>query len=303
MPLKLLCPALLALFLVCGFASAQTKDLQSQLVGLAPTASDAVIPISVWFDILKPSNGQQPVNMTVVGTGFFVNSKGDFITAGHVIDSLDELKKDPKVANARLTATLRQRRDEGGAMAFKIIDRDWDHDLVLCHLPGINGLVPLKATFINGGNVDVAHPFASLAISTAVPVTGRFVVVSGFPLGSWTPAVQLGSIAATKTLTPLGMFSSLIHRDGGELLQVSVNANHGNSGGPVIDLYTGKVVGVIDQIVPAPLQFGGLQILQPGTFSASGIMLVSPAKWVEALLEKNRIKSEAIAGGKFMTGY
>jgi S1-C subfamily serine protease len=136
------------------------------------------------------------------------------------------------------------------------------------------------------------------------PQTGRFVIVSGFPLGSWTPTIQVGMVAATKTIYPNGISSALIqasiHKNWGDLLQISVNANHGNSGGPVIDLNTGQVIGVIDQLVPAPLQLGGQQILDQNTFSASGIMLAAPAKWVEALLEKNHIKSEGVAAGKLV---
>jgi S1-C subfamily serine protease len=132
------------------------------------------------------------------------------------------------------------------------------------------------------------------------PQTGRFVVVSGFPLGSWTPTVQVGMVAATENVNPNGMSAGVIRKDGRSLLQISVYANHGNSGGPVIDLTTGKVIGVIDQLVPAPLQLGGQQILNPSTFSASGIMLAVPAKWVETLLERNHIKSEAVPAGRLV---
>ena len=71
-------------------------------------------------------------------------------------------------------------------------------------------------------------------------------------------------------------------KDTSELLQVSVSANHGNSGGPVIDLNSGLVVGVILSIVPAPLAIGGQQILSPSSFDMSGIMLAAPAKWINA---------------------
>jgi S1-C subfamily serine protease len=107
-------------------------------------------------------------------------------------------------------------------------------------------------------------------------------------------------VAATKIINPNATYRGTIHKDGGELLQISVSANHGNSGGPVIDVTSGQVIGVIDQVVPSSLQFGGQQILEPNTFSASGIRLAAPAKWVEALLEKNPIKSEAVPSGRLV---
>jgi S1-C subfamily serine protease len=288
-----------ALLVACPLSVAQKRDLQDMVVGLAPTASEAVIPIQVWENIVE-TDGQTHPDLLVVGTGFLIDKDGDFITAGHVVDALAEIQKDPKVRSANMSAMIAQRQGGGGSMPFKITDRDADHDIVLCHLPFVHGLTPLKATFINGGNVDTAHPYASLAVAVVPPVTGRFVLVSGYPVGSWTPAVQFGMVAATKNINPMGMYKGVIHKDGGELLQISVSANHGNSGGPVIDIESGKVIGVIDQFVPAPLQVGGKQILDAGTFSASGIMLAAPAKWVDALLEKNHIKSEGTVGGKWM---
>jgi S1-C subfamily serine protease len=171
---------------------------------------------------------------------------------------------------------------------------------VLGHIRGIDAVILEKSKLLNNLGATGTEPFASLAISTAAPRAGRFVVVSGFPLGSWTPALQIGMIAATKTINPNAMYGATIHKDGGELLQISISANHGNSGGPVIDLNSGQVIGVVDQVVPAPLQIGGQHILNPNTFSASGIMLAAPAKWVEALLEKNHIKSEGVPAGKLV---
>jgi S1-C subfamily serine protease len=109
-------------------------------------------------------------------------------------------------------------------------------------------------------------------------------------------------VAATRTIYPNGIQfeGATIRKDRGDLLQISVSANHGNSGGPVIDLNSGQVIGVIDQFVPGPVQINGKQILDPSTFSASGIMLAAPAKWIEALLEKNHIKSEGVPAGKLV---
>lgn len=287
-----------ALVLVCS--SHAQKDIQRLTIGRSPTAFDAVLPISIWANVAGPAPVLKTVDAQVVGTGFVIDKQGDFITAGHVIDSLKAVPKDPKITNVRLTATLRQRNGDGSAQEFTITDRDYDHDLVLCHVAGIAAVTPAKSHMPKNIEAEAAHPFASLAISTAAPKAGQFVIVSGFPLGSWTPTIQFGMVSSIKTINPSAISSGAIRKDGGELLQISVNANHGNSGGPVIDLESGQVIGVIDQVLPAPLQFAGKQILDANTFSSSGIMLASPAKWVEALLKKNHIKSEDVQAGKLV---
>jgi S1-C subfamily serine protease len=289
---------LFALLFVCPIHAAKQKDIQSLTIELSPTASDAVIPIYVWFTVSMqgPQGPKHRIDTVVAGTGFLVDTQGDFVTAGHVLDT-SSLTRDPNISDVRLTALIRQRTGGGSAQSFAITDRDDDHDLVLCHIPGFNAVTPEKSVVPKGTNLDTAHPFASLAISTAIPKTGQFVIVSGYPLNSLTPTIQFGMVSATDTFYQDKVPGMGTRKDTFDLLQISVNANHGNSGGPVIDLNSGQVIGVIDQLVPAPLQIGGQQIRDQNTFEASGIMLAAPAKWVEALLEKNHIKSEGVPLG------
>jgi S1-C subfamily serine protease len=178
-----------------------------------------------------------------------------------------------------------------------VVGRDDDHDLVLCRIKNFPGASTKDVPNIPG---SAQHPFASLAISAAAPKVGEFVLVSGFPLGSLTPTIQFGMVSATRTIYQNNVPGTGLPKDTGDMLQISVEANHGNSGGPVIDLTSGQVIGVIDQLVPAPLQLNGQPIRDQNTFAASGLMLAGPAKWVEALLEKNHIKSEPVAAGKLV---
>jgi S1-C subfamily serine protease len=148
---------------------------------------------------------------------------------------------------------------------------------------------------------QMSQPFASLAIDLKPPQAGRFILVSGFPLGSWTPAIQFGLLSVTQNIYPDAPIGRL-PKDTGQLLQISVSANHGNSGGPVIDLSSGRVVGVLLSIVPAPLAIGGQQIWNNSNFDMSGIMLAAPAKWVTALLSRHNVESEGIREGKLFWG-
>jgi S1-C subfamily serine protease len=293
---KALCRILFALLLVRP--SHGEKDIQSQVISLSATASDAALPITINFAMEGPPETSR--RGSVIGTGFLINTSGDFITAGHVIDSLKQLLKEhPEISDSFLAARIRNRAGGGSEVQFTITDRDDDHDLVLCHLAVIKPVTPEKSQTPKSYGPESTDPFASLAISRAQPQTGQFVLVSGFPLYSWTPTVQFGMVAATASHYPTDIRPSTIRKDSGTLLQISVNANHGNSGGPVIDLESGQVIGVLDAFVPAPLQVGQ-QLYGPSMFSASGIMFAVPAKWVEALLEKNHIKSEGVRAGKLV---
>lgn len=292
-----------------GTAPAQTpKDIQQLVLDQTPTAFYAALPVNAWVDHSVP--GQEgKFGTTVIGTGFVVNNQGDFITAGHVA-STTEVGTGINKVKVRLTVGLRQESVGISGVSFKVVEIDPNHDLALCHIDGLHGV-----TFAESGVQKIAHPaqpggltaeemsqpFASLAIDQGAPRAGRFILVSGFPLGSWTPAIQLGLLSATETRYPDAPIARL-PKDTFELLQISVSANHGNSGGPVIDLRSGRVVGVILSIVPAPLAIGGQQIWSDSTFDMSGVMLAAPAKWVNALLLRHGVKSEGIKEGKLFWG-
>jgi S1-C subfamily serine protease len=291
-----------------GVTPAQTpKDIQQLVLDQTPTAFYAALPVYAWVDHGVP--GQEgKFGAAVIGTGFVVNNQGDFITAAHVA-STTEIGSGTEKLKVRLTVGLRQKKAGISGVSFKIVEIDPEHDLALCHLEfrGVTfaetGLQKIAHPEQPGGltAAEMSQPFASLAIDHNAPQAGRFILVSGFPLGSWTPAIQFGLLSATETMYPDAPIARL-PKDTSELLQVSVSANHGNSGGPVIDIRSGRVVGVILSIVPAPLAIGGQQIWSGSSFDMSGIMLAAPAKWVNALLSRHGVKSEGIGEGKLFWG-
>ncbi len=286
------------------------KDTQGLVMEVAPTASDAVVPISYWIDHSAPGQQDLAVASGVVGTGFLVDRQGDFVTAAHVV-KIKEIGPAERRVKVRLTAIIRQRSGDGSGVSFTVLEVDEGHDVALCHIDSFRVFPPAdsptaksQAQHLSEKGAlsieDVAHPFASLAISKSTPRVGHFVLVSGFPLGSWTPAIQFGLVSAVRTIYPPETPVAGVPKDRGQLLQISVSANHGNSGGPVIDLASGQVVGVILQIVPAPLAVGGQQLYDSGTFAMSGIMLAAPASWVESLLTKHNIKSQGVKTGNLV---
>ena len=257
----------LTLFFVAGGLPLSAQNVEAQLKRVAYNANFAVL--SMWHNTM----GDRP-DMLVIGTGFLVTPDGYFITAAHV---LQEYK--PKTA--QMTAGLRQRSGDGGGVWFDLIEKDEAHDLALCKTT-----IPLKFS-IQKDNPATEMPIASLRISTAQSVTGGFIAIAGFPLGSWNPAIQFGTVAATTTTNPN---AGRVPAGQRELLQIGASGNMGNSGSPVLDLDTGDVIGVIVQAEPAPL----FTPVQRAPFAqSSGIMLAVPASWVRDLLKRHNVQSVA----------
>ena len=190
-----------------------------------------------------------------------------------------------------MTVGLRQRSGDGSGIWFDIVEKDDAHDLALC-----KATAPLK--FIERkGNPGTEQPIASLRVSSTAPTVGDFIAIAGFPLGSWNPAVQLGTVAATRTTNPNGGRVPAGQR---ELLQISVPGNEGNSGSPVLELDTGEVIGVVVQAQPAPLFTPMKQI---PLAQSSGIILAVPETWVQDLLKRHNVQSIAQPPPKGHTSY
>jgi serine protease Do len=268
--------ALTLIFLV-GPVPLQAQNIEAQLKRVAHDVDFAVLP--VWYN--QPGN---QVNMQVVGTAFLVTSDGYFVTAAHVLQQY-------KPKSAQMTVGIRQRSGDISGRWFDVIEKDEAHDLALCKA------VPFLKFAENKDNPGTEQPVASLHVSSAHPITGEFIAIAGFPLGSWSPAIQFGTVAATTTTNPN---AGRVPAGQRELLQIGASGNMGNSGSPVVELDTGEVIGVIVQAEPAPLfsPVGGVPLAQ-----SSGIMLAVPASWVRDLLKRNKVQSVGQLPPKGHTSY
>jgi S1-C subfamily serine protease len=217
--------AFLAVIFISGLQALAQSKTEKELFRIATELDHAVIPIMYWGENFptEPAPG-------VIGSAFFVNENGYFVTAAHVLEHYTP-------HSGKLGAILRQAGGSGSGQWFEVIDKDEKRDLALCRIEKYDAAAIVKMGKVNDKEFQLVVPW-SLALSTEHVRTGQFVVVGGFPVGSWNPAVQMGHIAATKTINPT------VER-GHDLFQVSVGGNQGDSGGPVVDLHTGKVVGVV----------------------------------------------------------
>lgn len=275
--MKFVLRIVLILVSLIGSYPLNAQNIERQLEQVAQHVNFAIL--SVWYNQTEPR-----ISAQVVGTGFLVTPDGYFVTAAHV---LQQYKPD----SARMTVGIRQRSGDGGGRWFDLIEKDEAHDLALCKIHG-----PFGGFTEQKDNPGAEMPTASLRVSIVEPVTGEFVAIAGFPLGSWNPTIQFGTVAATKTTNPNIGSVPAGQRD---LLQISAAGNKGNSGSPVVRLDTGEVIGVIVQAEPAPLfsPVEGIQLAQ-----SSGIMLAVPGAWVLDL-KRNNVKSLAQLPPKGHTSY
>ena len=190
--------AVLFFLLVGGHA----QNVEEHLKQVAYNSEYAVLSVYHWEkeDLSKSF---------VVGTAFLITPDGYFITAAHVLEKY-------KPGTADLVVDLRQRSRDMAGVWFSVVEKDEAHDLALCKT-----IVPLRF-MPHSDNPGTEQPTASLHISQSPAEVGEFIAISGFPLGSWTPTVQFGNVAATSTLYPGGGRVPAGQR---ELLKISASGN------------------------------------------------------------------------------
>jgi putative serine protease PepD len=159
------------------------------------------------FPFGAPQKGQKS---QAEGTGFVIDTKGDIMTAQHVVAGATSIKvefADGTTAKATLVG----------------IDKSTDTGVIHVDVPS-SKLHPLAL----GDSADVQP--------------GQSVVAIGSPFGL-PETMTAGIVSATnRTITAPNQFSIT------GAIQTDAAINHGNSGGPLIDVDTNTVIGVNDQI-------------------------------------------------------
>lgn len=148
-------------------------------------------------------------DQTVSGTGFFITEQGYIITNNHVVEGTREV-------NLILS--------DGSLEQATIVGRDRYSDIAILKT---EGKVPAVARL---GNSDALKP-------------GQSVIAIGSPLGNFKNTVTAGVISGTGRSIDTG--SGYYIED---LIQTDAAINHGNSGGPLVNL-AGEVIGVNTLVV------------------------------------------------------
>jgi serine protease Do len=233
---------------------AQTAELSA----LIPTVKRSVVGVGTFERTRSPST-------TFVGTGFVVGDGLGVITNAHVV---------PDSTDAAHMEQLGIVIGEGDTVRFRpaeLVARDTEHDLAYLRLSG----APLPA-------LELADSDSALE--------GQSLAFTGYPLG-----MVLGLHAATNratlaAITPVVMPSlssrkldarqiTQLARTPFNIFQLDGTAYPGNSGSPLYDAATGKVVGVINAVFVKGLKENAIS-------NPSGITYAIPANYARALMQK-----------------
>ena len=148
-------------------------------------------------------------DQTVSGTGFFITDQGYILTNNHVVEGTKEV-------NIILS--------DGTDQKATIVGTDIYSDIAVLKT---DGDIPAVAKL---GNSDVLQP-------------GESVIVIGSPLGNFKNTVTVGVVSATGRSIDTGNGYQIE-----DLIQTDAAINHGNSGGPLVNL-AGQVVGINTLVV------------------------------------------------------
>lgn len=222
--------------------------------------------------VVAMNNEKAEEPYTIVGSGFCINPAGHIVTCRHVVEALMEKTAAQQIAEAGL------RKDDNGIQP----------------LPPVNAIIPFVVFHVTNVSKDKLYAFPCQVVSVTAKTDfdlaimqiqshkafsagypcleieeysdlteGDEIGTCGFPLGNYLYE-QLGTVTSSFTT---GIISSIIPSPGCDrqhlkAFQLGITATHGNSGGPVFSLLTGKVFGV----------------LQGGVYHTSGSLLQGIAK-------------------------
>ena len=201
---------------------ASSTTSTDSLAQLYKDDAPGVVDITVQLDLSSgSSSGSFPFGnpggsqkAEAEGTGFEIDSKGDILTAEHVVSGAKSI-----------TVTF---QDGSTAKATVVGTPDKSTDAAVIHVD-----VPASQL----------HPLALGNSSTVEP--GQTVVAIGSPF-SLQETMTAGIVSAVnRNITAPNGFSIT------GAIQTDAAINHGNSGGPLIDTATNTVIGINDQILNA----------------------------------------------------
>ena len=195
---------------------------------------------------------------TAQGTGFMYDAKGDIVTNDHVVSG---------------SSSVSVKLSDGSVYKATIVGTDPSTDLAVLHIDAPSSkLVPL-----------------ALADSSKVAI-GDGVVAIGNPFGL-DGTVTSGIVSALNR--------EIVAPDNTPIegaIQTDAAINHGNSGGPLLDL-EGKVIGVTSQIQSDSGGNDGVGFAVPSnTVTSIATQLISTGKAQHALLGVS-VKTAASGGG------
>ena len=252
--------SLLRTSLALGFGAFLPVTVLAQLVEVVPRIKPSVLAVGSFQRTRNPS-------FAFRGTGFAVGNGRLIATNAHVL---------PTVLNEAGMETLAVAvpGPRGGTAAVRpatLAARDDARDLALLRIEG----EPIPALPLDGN---------------ALVREGQDIAFTGFPIGNalgFAPVTHRGIIAA---ITPIGipqdrareLNPALIRRlgtDPFDVYQLDATAYPGNSGSPVFDPQSGRVIGVVNMVFVKSTKENVLS-------DPSGISYAIPVRYLREMLAR-----------------
>jgi serine protease Do len=249
--------------LALGLA-AGTGPAWADLPALIAAARPSVLPVGTFSPTDSPRFGFR-------GTGFVVGDGTLVATNFHVLAPGADTGE-PGSAPQMMVLLGRVGEQAAGRRA-RVVATDRARDLALLRIEGT--------------------PLPSLALAEAGSAReGQDIALMGFPIGGmlgFAPVTHRGIVASITTAAlPAATAQSLdprallrLREGNFELLQLDATAYPGNSGGPVFDVTTGRVIGVVNMV----LVKGGRE---SALSSPTGISYAVPVAALRALISELR---------------
>ena len=185
-----------------------TTDIQTAITQSVQKVGPAVVTVVGTIPGQNTFFGSTD-DQTVSGSGFFITDQGYILTNNHVVEGTQEVN-----------IVLSDGTEEKAA----IVGTDLYSDIAVLKT---DGKVPAVAKL---GNSDVLKP-------------GESVIAIGSPLGNFKNTVTVGVVSATGRSIDSGNGYQIEN-----LIQTDAAINHGNSGGPLVNL-AGEVIAINTLIV------------------------------------------------------
>jgi S1-C subfamily serine protease len=260
-----------------------------------PDAIDAIRPSVVqirifkWPDWKEGSPRESAIDH-LLGSGVIVHKDGHILTAHHVVEAANIVIAQRPGAEIRIgmgeanvDSSHVQIRGAIHEAACEVLEQDPDHDLALLRMVGLivgTDTVPGLPEGVGAAN-----------LRTDRPRDGEAIAVSGYPFQYPTLVTTSGAIAsawATDDIeyqvpgAPEG-FPKFSHMADRYIADITVNG--GNSGGPVYDLTSARVLGICVAFRRAPIR-NSPNPLEPLSYN-SGLSIIVPMRYGVELLARH----------------
>jgi len=249
-----------ALLLGLGLTAAQAGELPSLITTLKPS----LIIVGSYDETDSP-------RFQFRGTGFVVEGDHLAVTNVHVLPPAVEEGGDESRRQVSVLV-----RDAGGNWTRRdasVVSTDSAHDLALLHFEG----APAPAVMLDD------RPMA---------VEGSDIILMGFPLGGALGFSVVTHRGIVSSIAPIalpapgsgGLNARAVRqlREGSfDILQLDAVAYPGNSGGPVIDVASGRVVGIVNMVLVKGSRESAIG-------SPTGISYAIPVRYVRQLMSEGQ---------------